>query len=222
MILHLLMLLFLVLVLGAAFVLLALALLLYVVPVDVTARARNDDQGVTVSISLEWGIFGLTGRYQDGVKQVRLFVIGCPVLSRTGPEVPAAPVPGEPVHMPDIGGRLVTLRQAWPWISRVLSALIRNLTITRISCRIRYGGPDAATTGRIFGYCMAVLPLQCLSGRVCIEITPVFDREVLEGAATAIFRIHHPLLVCIPGVRMLLDRDTRQALFQAGPGGIST
>jgi hypothetical protein len=48
-----------------------------------------------------------------------------------------------------------------------------------------------------------------------VDITPVFDHEVLEGYLKAIFRLHHPLLICIPVVQMFLDRNTRETFFTA-------
>lgn len=193
----------------AAFVLLSLMLLLYLFPIDVTAQVEKEAEIIAASITLTWGIVGMQARYHGSMTVIGFRILGHTILTRSmagqarqraaGRREEAGTAIGETVRF---------ILQAWPGIRRVLSAFVRSLSLTRITCRVRFGTQNAANTGRIFGYCAAILPAQFLSERVSVEVTPVFDREIFEGCMSVSFRINHVLLICIPVVQLLLDRKT--------------
>lgn len=205
--------------LGAAFVLLSLMLLLYCIPVDITAQVEKEAETVAASVTLAWGIAGMQARYHGSNTVIRFRIFGHTILTRSmaGPAWQRAAGRGEEAGT-DSGETVRFILQVWPGIRIVLSAFVRSLSLTRITCRVRFGTQNAATTGRIFGYCAALLPAQVLSERVSVEVTPVFDREILEGCLFASFRINHLLLICIPVVQLLLDRKTRDALYRVRQG----
>lgn len=206
--------------LGTAFVLLSLMLLLYYIPVDITAQAEKEAGIIEASITVTWGMVGMQVQYQGSVTVIRFRIFGHPVFTRpwTGQDW-QRPAAGGEGAVPDIGETIRFILQVWPATRKVLSAFIHSLSLTRITCRVRFGTQNAAATGRIFGYCAAILPAQVLSERVSVEVTPVFDRETFEGCMSASFRINHVLLICIPVVRLLLDRKTRDALHTFRNGG---
>lgn len=207
--------------LGAVFLLLGFILLLYAIPLDVIVYAEREQEGFTASASLDWGILGCTVQYQGISPVIHIRLFDRNIYSRVWEGYFNHPIPGSKNRMPDIGNTIRALQHAWPGILKILSAVVRSISCTCISCRVRYGAQDAATTGRIFGYCSAVLPAQFLSGRISVDVTPVFDREVLEGYLKASVRLHHPLLVCTPVVQMFLDRNTREAFSTARQGGVA-
>jgi Protein of unknown function (DUF2953) len=201
--------------LGIAFVLLSLMLLLYLIPVDVTALVEKEAENISASVTLIWGILMIQARYHGSIPVIRFLIRGHPILTRpvTGMAGPhAAGRLKEPGG--DIGEAIRLILQVWPGIRRALSAFFRSLSLTRLTCSVRFGTQDAATTGLVFGCCAAILPLQFLSSRISVEVTPVFDRELLEGCLSTSFRINHVLLICIPLTRLLLDRKTRGALYR--------
>jgi hypothetical protein len=51
-----------------------------------------------------------------------------------------------------------------------------------------------------------------MGSRVSLEVTPVFDRQVLEGEIMARVRIDRPLLLILAMARLFIDRDVRNAL----------
>jgi hypothetical protein len=205
--------------LGAAFALLSLMLLLYVIPVDVTAEVEKDEDLFAVSVTMAWGIVGIQAGYHGSMTVIRFQILGHMILTRPMEGKAGQRAAGRTKEPgTDIRETIRFILQVWPGIRRVLSAFIRSLSLTRIACRVRFGTQNAATTGRIFGYCAAILPAQFLSERVSVEVTPVFDREILEGCMSASFRINHILLIFIPVVELLLDRKNRDALYQFRPG----
>jgi hypothetical protein len=48
--------------------------------------------------------------------------------------------------------------------------------------------------------------------QVSLDVTPVFDRPVLEGEIMAKVRIDRPLLLLLAMVRLFFDRDVRNAI----------
>jgi hypothetical protein len=85
------------------------------------------------------------------------------------------------------------------------------VTLEEIAGRMKVGFMDPAETGILYGWYCAILPvLSCT--RVSLDITPVFDRQVLEGEVMARVKIDRPLLVLIAVAGLFLDRDVRAAL----------
>ena len=48
--------------------------------------------------------------------------------------------------------------------------------------------------------------------RVSLDVTPVFDRQVLEGEVMAKVRIERPLLLIVAMTKLIFNRDVRNAL----------
>ena len=201
--------------LGAAFVLLSLMFLLYCIPVDITAQVKKEAEIFAASVTMAWGIVGMQARYQGSITVIRFRILGHTILTRPMAGMAGQRADGRTEEPgTGIGETIRFILQVWPGIRRVLSAFVRSLSLTRVNCKVSFGTQNAATTGRIFGYCAAILPAQFLSERVSVEVTPVFDREILEGCMSASFRINHVLLICIPVVQLLLGRKNRDALHQ--------
>jgi hypothetical protein len=209
--------------LGAAFVLLSLILLLYCIPVDIAVQGEKEAEIVTASFTLTWGIIGMQAQYHGSMTVIGFRVLGYTILTRSMAARAWQQAAGRREGAgTDIGETIRFILQVWPGITRVFSAFVRSLSLTRITCRVRFGTQNAATTGRIFGYFAAILPAQFLTERVSVEVTPVFDREILDGCMTASFRVNHVLLICIPVIQLLLDRKSRDALYtfrQGRPAG---
>jgi len=85
------------------------------------------------------------------------------------------------------------------------------MTLEEIKGCMKIGLQDPAETGILYGWYCAFLPVLAGS-RVSLDVTPVFDRQVLEGEALARVRIDRPLLLIIAMARLYLDRDVRDAL----------
>jgi hypothetical protein len=103
-----------------------------------------------------------------------------------------------------------------PLLSLVRKVLHRT-TLEEIRGRMTVGFQDPAITGILFGWYCAILPaLGC--SRVLLEVTPAFDREVLEGEVMARVRIDRPLLLILAMARLFLDREVRSAFSELREG----
>lgn len=90
-------------------------------------------------------------------------------------------------------------RQVWK--------LCRHIFPGRISGRVRFGFDDPAKTGQVLAY---ISPFYALYARR-LEVIPVFEESVMEGAVQLRGRIRIGTLIVI-AVRMLLDKNFRALL----------
>ncbi len=62
---------------------------------------------------------------------------------------------------------------------RFLGRLLRAVRFRRVACRVVFGDPDPATTGKVYGYSLAIRNV--LGEKADLEVTPDFERVRLEG-----------------------------------------
>jgi hypothetical protein len=71
--------------------------------------------------------------------------------------------------------------------------------------------PVPVLTGMVYGWYCAVRPLLAYS-RIFLDITPVFDRNVLEMDLEMRWDLRHPLMLAISAWRLYRNRDVQEAL----------
>ena len=85
------------------------------------------------------------------------------------------------------------------------------MTFQEIRGNMVVGFRNPAETGIFYGWYSALLPILMVS-RISLDVTPVFDRQVLEGNIMAKVRIDRPLVLVAAMARLYMDRDVRTAL----------
>jgi hypothetical protein len=85
------------------------------------------------------------------------------------------------------------------------------MTLQEIRGNLVVGFRNPADTGIFYGWYCAIFPILMVSP-VCLDVTPVFDRPVLEGEIMARVRIDRPLLLLFAMFRLFFDRDVRNAI----------
>ena len=95
--------------------------------------------------------------------------------------------------------------------SRFGGKFLRSVTLQEIRGNLTVGFRNPADTGIFYGWYCAICPTLMVSP-VCLDITPVFDRQVLEGEIMAKVRIDRPLLLLLAMTRLFFNRDVRNAL----------
>jgi hypothetical protein len=85
------------------------------------------------------------------------------------------------------------------------------MTLQEIRGNLIVGFRNPADTGIFYGWYCAIVPTLMVS-QVSLDVTPVFDRPVLEGEIMAKVRIDRPLLLLLAMVRLFFDRDVRNAI----------
>jgi hypothetical protein len=192
---------------------LILILSLFFIPVIARVALGKTPQSGYFLMQASWGWIGARTRTEGGESRQELLLGDHPLFTRAEKaEEGRAPGVGEEPrrNAPPASRALHLLRLIRP-LSRLGGKILHSMTLEEIRGRMKVGFQDPAQTGILFGWYCAILP--ALAGsRVSLEVTPVFDREVLEGEIMARVRIDRPLLLILATARLFLDRDVRVAL----------
>jgi len=190
-----------------------LILTLYFIPVIAQIACERTPESKYLLIQASWGFFGARTRMEGGVSRQEFLIGTRPLYSRT--------VKGVETRVPEVGEelqktsfsirRVHCLLQLIQPLSHLLGKLLRSMTFQEIRGNMVVGFRNPAETGIFYGWYSALLPILMVS-RVCLDITPVFDRQVLEGDIMAKVRIDRPLLLILAMARLYMDRDVRTAI----------
>jgi hypothetical protein len=192
----------------------ALLILLSLFFIPVRARvALGNAPGLELFVAqASWAGIGGRMRMEGNETRQEILLAGHSLYIRTSKEGEAGPRGGEeePRAPPPLRKVPHLLKLARPLLS-LGGEVLHRTTLEEIRGRMRIGFRDPSWTGILFGWYCALLPVLACS-RVSLEVTPVFDGEVLEGEVRARARIDRPLLLLLAAARLLLDRDVRAAL----------
>jgi hypothetical protein len=150
----------------------------------------------------------------DGDASRHEFLIGDhPLYSRTvkDQKTRAPEVKEELKKIPSHIRRAQYLLQLIRPISHLGGKFLRSMTLQEIRGNLIVGFRNPADTGIFYGWYCAIFPTLMVSP-VCLDVTPVFDRPVLEGEIMAKVRIDRPLLLILSMFRLFFDRDVRKAI----------
>jgi hypothetical protein len=200
------------LVVGIGIPLLILLSLFFIPVIARIALGKTSESGYYL-VQASWGWIGARTRAEGGESRQELLLGDHPLFTKTAKaEEGRAPEVGEEPRRtaPPASRALHLLRLIRP-LSHLGGKILHSMTLEEIRGRMKVGFQEPAQTGILFGWYCAILP--ALAGsRVSLEVTPVFDREVLEGEIMARVRIDRPLLLILATARLFLDRDVRVAL----------
>ncbi len=208
-----------------AVILLSILLALYLVPVTVETVADCRRESARVMATVAWGIVGARVRVADGVQVLEILLVGRPVMTRDLREIAAAEPEKEekkakePRPALSVSDYLNIAGDLWPHLQKILAAFIRSLCLETLRGDFTLGLESPADTGIVYGYCTAVRYALWPAEAIDFVMTPVFDREVFEGTFTLRMQIRRPLLILIPVVRTLLQKQVRQRLRQVSGRG---
>lgn len=196
-----------------------LVLALYLIPIDITGTAVKEEEVFTTSITVLWGAFGFSAQHER-TTIISFILFDHPLVTRhLKDKTVNIPDAGAEGHPPDMGAIICLVIHLWPDIRTLFEELGRSLVLRRFDCEIVYGTSDAALTGRIFGYCSALLPAQFLAEQIFVDITPVFGRNCLNVRLSVSLQIQRFLLVLISALKIMMDRETRRVLGDFRRGG---
>jgi hypothetical protein len=86
------------------------------------------------------------------------------------------------------------------------------VSIRKVEGAFTVGLQNPADTGVVFGFFSAIRPLLFPCDRISLSMTPVFDREILEGQIMADFRISQPLFIPVLMLRLAMKPGTRRLI----------
>jgi hypothetical protein len=196
-----------------AALLLLLIVALYVIPARITGFFRAAGGEILISAALSWCgislVFSLEHREPVlTVRWLRWEVVRKP-LRREEPRPESA---GE--EKPSRGWR-----PSLPEVLRLIGMVAGSLSFSRFRGQLLLGLASPAATGRLYGYWTAFRYAVPADDRISFDLTPVFDRQVLEGEGELVILLHRPLTLILQAFAILVRarrREGRSRLQAAG------
>ena len=210
-------------------------LYLLLVPIDLMVTGMLDPLGVTAEGGLIWGVAGFVAEQRQGNLRTAVTLFGHrfwfsmeqgqqkPEVS-VKPEEPVAPPEESEEHQeekrrlsgPGVGEVISTVQEAWPRITDLLGSTIRAVEIRSVTIDMTFGLSDAAKTGEVFGYLMAVRGMLTPVPWFSMGVTPVFGTITLAGTGSGTFRLNHPGTLLVPIARLLFCRPVWRMIRARG------
>jgi len=185
---------------------------LYFIPVITQISLGKTPESGYFLIQASWGVIGARARMDREESRQEFLIRERPFYSRTVKDKkPREPVDEEARKIPSLIRRAPPLLQLIRPLSHFGKKLFRSMTLQEIRGNLIVGFRNPADTGIFYGYYSAIFPTFMMT-RVSLDVTPVFDRQVLEGEVMAKVRIDRPLLLIVAMTRLIFDRDVRNAL----------
>lgn len=201
------------------------AFLIYRSPLDLEMVMERTGTSTALMLSASWSALTVNSTYTGGEGSLSLFFLGKMVIQREISQIPEIRKRQQKVSGSSIGLEpALQILPLGPDIIRFMRAILRHLSIRQIEGAFTIGLQNPADTGVVFGFFSAVRPLLFPCNRISLSITPVFDREILEGQIKADFRISQPLFIPVlmlllamkPGTRRLIRKVSSHTAGIAG------
>jgi hypothetical protein len=200
-------LLWLLLILAALLLLIIVAL--YVIPARITGFFRAAGGEILASAALSWCgislVFSL--EHREPVLTVRWLRWDVMRRSLRGEE-------RRPGETPSRGWR-----PSLPDMLRLIGEVAGSLSFSRFRGQLLLGLAGPAATGRLYGYWTALRYAVPADDRISFTLTPVFDREILEGEGELVLLLHRPLRIILEMLGVLARARRRGERSPAGAGG---
>jgi hypothetical protein len=218
-------------------------LYLLLVPIDMSVTGTLDGEGARARGTVTWGVAGFQAEQQKGDLRTAICLLGHPFWFSMPkePKEPKEPK-GDQQQVkkpqdrertaeknaekgreenaatrrpatPDGGEVIATVQEAWPRITDLLLSTLRALEIRRISIDMTFGLDDAAGTGEVFGYLMALRGILSPLPRFSMAVTPVFGTVIFAGTFLGTLRLNHPGTLLVPAARLGLSRPVRRLIW---------
>jgi len=194
-------------------ILLLIAITLYFIPVIAQIALGKTPESGYLLIQASWGMIGARTRMEGGESRQEFLIGERPLYTRIvkDEETRALEVGEELRKIPSLIRRAHYLLQLIRPLSHLWGKFLRSMTLQEIRGNLIVGFRNPADTGIFYGWYCAIFPTLMVSP-VCLDVTPVFDRPVLEGEIMAKVRIDRPLLLILSMFRLFFDRDVRKAI----------
>jgi hypothetical protein len=189
------------------------AFLIYRSPLDLQIVMERTGTSTALMLSASWSALTVKSSYTGGEGSLSLFFLGKMVIRREISQITEIRKRQERVSGSSVG--LEPVLQILPLGSdmiRFVRAILRHSSIRKIEGAFTVGLQNPADTGMVFGFFSAVRPLLFPCTRISLSMTPVFDREILEGQVRADFRISQPLFIPVLMLRLAMKPGARRLI----------
>jgi hypothetical protein len=192
---------------------LLIVLTLYLIPVIAQIAVERTTESGYLLLQASWGLIGTRVRMEGGESRQEFLIGEHPLYSKAvkGRKTPVLEAGEVTKKISSFIRRAPHLLQLIRPLSHLGGKFISSMTLQEIRGNLIVGFRNPADTGIFYGWYCAIFPTLMVS-QVSLDVTPVFDRPVLEGEIMAKVRIDRPLLLILAMVRLFFDRDVRNAI----------
>lgn len=192
-----------------ASLILLLAIALYVIPARATGSFRATGGGILASAALSWCGTALVFSLENREVFLTVRWLRWDVVRRSLREKEPGPEK-EPAR---------GWRPSLPEVLRLIRATAGSLSFSRFRGHLLLGLASPAATGTLYGYWTAFRYAVPRDDRISFALTPVFDRQVLEGEGELVLLLHHPLVILLQAIVLMAAARRRAVRSAAGAGG---
>lgn len=101
---------------------------------------------------------------------------------------------------------------AWPFLKKVLLTIYNSFVLRSVSCDVRLGFGNPATTGLIYGYFWALKAILSPVDKVRLSMVPSFEREIIEGNTAFSLLIRRPLIIIYSFAWAITKKPVRELM----------
>ena len=187
------------------------AFFIYRSPLDLQIVMERTSTSTALILSASWSALTVKSTYTGGEGSLSLFFLGKKLIRREMSQKPEIRKRQERVSGASFG--LEPVLQIVPLGSdmiRFVRAILRHVSIRKVEGAFTVGLQNPADTGVVFGFFSAIRPLLFPCDRISLSMTPVFDREILEGHGMADLRISEPLFIPVLILRLAMKPRARR------------
>ena len=194
-------------------ILILITLTLYFIPIIAQIALGKTPESGYLLFQASWGVIGARTRMEGGESRQEFLIGERTLYTRTVKDQKTRDLEvGEELRkIPSHIRKVPHLLQLIQPLSHLGGKFLRSMTLQEIRGNLIVGFRNPADTGIFYGWYCAIFPTLMVS-QVSLDVTPVFDRPVLEGEIMAKVRIDRPLLLLLAMVRLFFDRDVRNAI----------
>ncbi len=177
------------------------------IPVNINFRLEKGESLTRRVTSIVWGAVGIAYTDWNKASETRYLLFGQTIIRRQKEK--------KPKERPKIEkGQVVKFMRlpygAIPHFMNFIKTLFKRISIRTVQCDAQLGLSDPSNTGILFGYLTALKSMLQPIERVRIRLTPVFDKQTLEGGFNIILRINYPIRIIAAAIGLFFKKPVRE------------
>jgi len=176
------------------------------IPVNINFRLEKGESLTRRVTSIVWGAVGIAYTDRDKASETRYLLFGQTIIRRRKEKKPKE---RPKIEKGQIAKFMRLLYEVMPHFINFIKTLVKHTSIRDVQCDARFGLSDPANTGILFGYFTALKSVLQPIERLRISLTPVFDKQTLEGRFSIILRIKYPIRIIAAAIGLFFKKPVQ-------------
>ncbi len=190
----------------------AFILCLTFIPANINFQLEKRESLTRRVTSIVWGAVGIAYTDWDKTSETRYLLFGQTIIRRRKEKKTKERPKIEKGQIVKRARALKSMRllcEAMPHFIDFIKTLAKRTSIRKVHCIVQLGLSSPANTGILFGYFTALRSVLRPMERLRIRLTPVFDKQTLEGGFNVILRIKYPIRIIAAAIGLFFKKPVR-------------